>query len=169
MGRRPTNPQICSHLPMLVRVFEMSEGDVLELGTGYFSSLILRWLSDVSKRHVYAYESRWSWNKRVERLRGEYYHTVLCPNWDAADFEKQRWGMAFIDHSPSERRHIDVARLANLVDYIVLHDTQPKDDATYYLFSKIWHLFKYRYDYTKYPNWTSVVSNFKDLENLKIP
>ena len=165
MGLSHEKEQIMSHIPLLVRVFDKSEGDVLEIGTGYFSTLLLNWLGDLAKRHTWSYENRPGWHGRAVRNKGNYHHVVHCPNWDDADFGRQRWGLVLIDHNPNYRRITEVRRLANLADYIVCHDTEPENDGGYQ-YSKIFPEFKYVYHYTKYPAWTSVVSNFKDLSNI---
>jgi hypothetical protein len=46
-----------THIPLLIRVFDISEGDVLEVGTGWFSTLVLHWLAHIYKRQVYSYST----------------------------------------------------------------------------------------------------------------
>ena len=53
--------RMATHVPLLVRVFEMSEGDVLEMGTGYFSTLILKWLCEMHDRTLYSFEGSRKW------------------------------------------------------------------------------------------------------------
>ena len=156
---------IITHVPLLVRVFDLSKGDVLEVGTGYFSTLLLHWLSSFTHRVVYSYESRAYWYNRAKRLEGLYHHIVYAPDWDKADFGKKHWGMVFIDHGPDARRVVEIERLANKTDYMVIHDTDPKRDKQYG-YSVIYPLFKYRYDYKKVVPWTTVVSNTKKLDNI---
>lgn len=162
---REVKGALATHVPLLTRVFDISEGDVLEIGTGYFSTLLLHWLSTMSKRHVYSYESKDGWYQKALKYNKNYHHIVLCKNWESADFVNKHWGVVFVDHSPEARRHVDVARLKDKADYIVIHDTSPECDEIYQ-YSKIWPLFKYRYDYTKIAPNTSVVSNFKNLKNI---
>jgi len=156
---------LTTHIPMLVRAFDLSEGDVLEVGTGRYSTPILNWLCTVAKRYLYSYESSNHWYHKAQRYAGTYHYVIQASNWEQATFDQRHWGMAFIDHSPDGRRPVDIARLANLVDYIVVHDTEPEHDEIYG-YGTVWDLFKYRYDHTRlWPN-TTVVSNFKDLSNL---
>ena len=158
------NELLASHVPLLVRVFTLSEGDVLELGTGYFSSLILKWMSTLSHRKVFAYENRQYWDKKAKEKQTEFYKVKLINSYNDAPIER-KWGMAFVDHGPNSRRVVEIKRLADYADYIVIHDTNPEWDDIYH-YSKIWKLFKYRYDYKLYHPHTSVVSNFKDLSNI---
>lgn len=165
MGRMAT------HLPLLLRVAEVSEGDILEMGTGYFSTLFLRWYCEMFGRNLYSFESVRHWYERAITKPKPYHHIFYTPDFDKAEIERP-WGMAFIDHGPNYRRKVDIPRLANLAQYIVIHDTQPDGKAhdlpTDYGYEAIWPLFKYRCDYTKLVPWTSAVSNFHDLEFLKI-
>ena len=60
------NPEpVASHIPLLVRVFDKSEGDILEVGTGYYSTLLLHWLANTSRRYLYSYESDKYWYDRA--------------------------------------------------------------------------------------------------------
>ena len=56
-----------THLPLLVRMFDKTEGDVLELGMGYFSTMILKWLCEMSGRTLYSYESNKEWYGKVAK------------------------------------------------------------------------------------------------------
>ena len=165
MGRKINKASVASHLPLLTRVFDRSSGDVLEIGTGYFSTLLLHWLATISERHVYSYESSQGWYDRAKKHESEYHHIVLCKDWASADFDQRRWGLVFVDHRPEDRRHVEIERLAHLADYIVIHDTVPEWDARYQ-YGKIWHLFKYRYDYTRLWPYSTVVSNFYDVSDI---
>ena len=163
---RTDSVMVASHIPLLVRVFDLSTGPVLELGTGYFSTQLLHWLATVAKRPVYSYESRGSWFRRAQHWENEYHHIRFCERWEDADLTEHFWGMAFVDHAPNLRRPIDIQRLHNQAQLIVIHDTEPAWDAQYG-YSAIWPLFQYRYDYTKiYPS-TTVVSNFQDLSDVR--
>jgi len=162
-----------THLPVLVRAFELSEGDVLELGTGFFSTNILRWLCEMSGRTLYSYESGWSWYNIAIRKLAPFHKVIKVETFDEVPTDRH-WGLVLIDHSPTRRRIVDIRRFANLADYIVIHDTNPESDGVKddprgkgYQYSQIWPLFKYRYDFTKYNPNTSVVSNFFTLERFK--
>ena len=125
----------------------------------------------MSDRTLYSYESSRGWYQRAMRNPVSFHKVFKVDNYDQADIERH-WGLAFIDHSPDWRRHVEVKRLAYLADYIVIHDTNPEFDGLKtkkgYKYSKIWPLFKYRYDFTKYFPSTSVVSNFYSLEKFVI-
>ena len=160
---------VASHVPLLTRIFTLSKGDVLEVGTGYFSTLILKWLAELSHRNVYSYENREYWYKKAKRNQSQYLKLFFCPDQDynSAPFERdQRYGLIFVDSWPNGKRIEVIKRLANMGDYIVIHDTNEDGDKSYH-YSQIWDLFKYRYDFNLYYPPTTVVSNFKPLGKVK--
>ena len=164
MKKKRSMIRMATHVPLLVQVFEISEGDVLEMGTGYFSTLILRWLCEMHDRTLYSFESNKGWYDRAMKKPKPFQKLTYVENWDDADIERE-WGMAFIDHGPNHRRQHEIKRLANYAEYIVIHDTEPESEKSYH-YSNIWNLFRSRYDYKKCLPWTSVVSNFYDLSEL---
>ena len=154
-----------THIPILVRVFDLSQGDVLELGTGYFSTGLLRWLCQMYERKLYSYETSDFWYQKLSKKPAAFHEAFKIPKWGEAEIERP-WGMAFIDHAPDERRWVEIKRLANWAEYIVIHDSN-LSDVKEYGYERIWNLFKYRFDFTKLNPNTTVVSNFHDLSNLK--
>lgn len=150
-----------THIPMLVKVFELTKGDVLELGSGYFSTSLLRWLCQMARRKLISYESSNYWYQKVMRFPAPFHKVVKIEDWDKAKIERH-WEMVFVDHSPDERRWVDIKRLANHAEYIVIHDSN-FSAAKNYGYEKIWGLFKYHYEYTKLNPNTAVVSNFHNI------
>lgn len=155
-----------THVPLLVRAFDLSQGDVLEVGTGYFSSTILDWLCSISGRKLASYETDPKWYERSKRMQSDHHDIIFVENWDDIPLADRHWGLAFIDHSPHHRRSIEVERLKDTADYIVAHDTEPRSENLYG-YPRIYSLFKYRYDYKKVEPWTSVLSNFFPLTKFE--
>ena len=150
-----------SHIEPLVRAFEKTEGDVLEMGTGYYSTSLLSWLCELSGRRLYSFEASRKWFEKTVKNKKPFHFVEHVHDWDGVDLN-QRWGLAFIDHGPGERRHVDIKRLVNFANCIVVHDSEPQSDHVYQ-YSKIWDLFKYRIDYKKYRAWTTIISNSEDV------
>ena len=154
-----------SHIEPLVRAFEKTDGDILELGTGYYSTTILQWLCELNWRRLYSFETSEKWYKKATQVQKPFHFVKHVTDWDQVNLN-QRWGLAFVDHSPGERRHIDIKRLINFANCIVVHDSEPQSDNVYQ-YSKIWDLFKYRVDYKKYRAWTTILSNSVDVRKWK--
>lgn len=157
-------PALCSHLPVLAKVVMISEGPVLELGAGPFSTPLLHWLCFEQNRKLVTYENDPNFFQMSRHFPADFHNINLVEDWGKIPIDNVHWGVAFVDHAPAARRKIETARLAKIADYIVVHDTEPKVDADYEYISEILKLFKYRYDYQKAIPSTTVVSNFIDFQ-----
>ena len=150
-----------SHIPMLIKALELTEGDVLEMGVGMFSTPLLHWMCMVNNRNLYSYEHDNGWISIKRHFESDNHKIIMVDDWDKADIDRE-WGMAFIDHAPAERRHIDIERLADKAKLIVVHDTEEKNNKTY-KYNKIYPLFKYRYDFKIKKPYTTILSNYIQL------
>jgi len=100
------------------------------------------------------------------RCHMDHHKIVKVNDWDKADLSED-WSIAFVDHTPDDRRAVDIARLTH-ADYVVVHDAEPGEDrkriaAGYAPISSIHHLFRYRYLYTDAQPNTLILSNKYDL------
>jgi hypothetical protein len=157
-----------THIPMLIRIFDVTEGDILELGSGYFSTTVLRWLCEMSGRTLYSVESTRAWYEKALRDPVVFHKVIKCNQHfsDVEEIFQRKWSMVLVDHFPDTRRYREIERLATKAEYLIIHDSN-LSEAKNYGYEKIWHLFKYRYDYTKLNPNTTVVSNFHNLSFLK--
>jgi len=153
-----------THLPALMACMAQTNGDVLEVGTGVFSTPYLHYTCMLSGRHLVSYDNDRSWQKWVDYYKSPTHEIKFVNDWDKADIEKP-WDVCLIDHSPSIRRKEDIKRLANFAKYIVIHDSTKTYYHTY-AYHEIYPLFKYRKIWDKDQRRTDVLSNFVDLENL---
>ncbi len=153
-----------SHLPVLLKIVPKTKGDVLELGTGTFSTPVLHYLCVLAKRHLVSYDNDKEWLNIWGRYQCEYHDIKFVNNWDEAKIEK-KWDVALVDHSPDFRRVKEIKRLANLAKYIVIHDANGRWERNYY-YSTIYPLFKYKKIWDKDDTHTVVLSNFVSLEDL---
>jgi len=159
-----------THLAPLIQAVNKTDGDILELGIGIFSTPYLHYQSLVSKRHLTSYDNVSNWIKRFSNhpfygfmYQNEYHKFVHVKNWDDAKIERP-WDVVLVDHSPSERRRVDIKRLANHAKYIVIHDTDK--DHKLYRFQDIYPLFKYKTVWDKDKNQSVVLSNLVDLKDF---
>lgn len=155
-----------SHLPILIKVLQLSSGPVLELGSGVFSTPVLHWLCLEAKRPLITYENYQEHFEMNKVFASPEHEVKFINSWDEAQIENTHWGVVFVDHKPGERRVIEIRKLANIADYIIVHDTEPDHDKYFGFIDKAFPLFKYRYNYKRRRPYTSVLSNFKDLANL---
>ena len=153
-------PSEGSHIPVLIKVLNNSTGDILELGTGLNSTPVIHWLCSESKRKIDSYESIPMFHRIAWNYENDFHKVHFIEDWDKLDLSKH-WGVVFIDHAPGNRRLVELERVAQCADYVIVHDTEPRSDW-HYNYSKGFPKYKYRYDYTKsYPH-TTVLSNFFD-------
>ena len=162
-----------THLAPLIAAVNKTSGDILEMGIGIFSTPYLHYQALLTKRNLVSYENDQKWlntfatsNVCGHRYQGLYHQFIYVANWDDAKIEKP-WDVALIDHSPSERRVVDIRRLANLAKYIIIHDSNPRKDREYH-YSEIYPLFKYHTDWDKDANPATVLSNILDLKDFWI-
>ena len=153
-----------THLPVLMQAIYKTKGTVLELGVGPYSTPILHRLCALEGRHVLSVDNSpefYGWAKRYE---SRLHRVVLVEDWDKAKIE-YAWDVALVDHSPSERRVVEIHRLAKRVKYLVLHDANGRYEAFYH-YSKIYALFKYMITFDDVEPSTVLLSNLVSLKDF---
>ena len=158
-------PHWFSFYPILIKVMQMSSGPVLELGMGQGSTPLLHNLCLASGRELVSYENDKAYYDMHAHFHKPHHKLHFVEDWDKIDIS-QVWSVAFIDHNPAGRRRIEAKRLINNCQFVVLHDTQPEDNKFYRFIEDCFNKYKYRYDYTKIKPWTSVLSNFVNVQEV---
>ncbi len=153
-----------SHLPVLMALVRMTDGPILELGCGVFSTPFLHWACLPFKRQLVTYENVPQYYDLANHAKADFHEVHCITDWDAVDLSPA-WGIAFVDNDPEPERYKLVARLAH-AEYVVVHDTERKRNG----FEPIFEQFTYRYKYSSSgaPH-TSVLSNTHDVRGLAIP
>jgi hypothetical protein len=166
----PLKPHRGSHLPVLMRVVGMTTGPIIEFGYGLFSTPYLHWACFANRRSIVTVEN----NPEYFRSVGYYhnhggYHTVICTDdLDSVDVSGP-WSVAFIDHDPPERRAVEMRRVKDCADYVVVHDTDAGRMAKYgFVADDLAVLYKYQWKCTESRPYTSVFSNKHDLSRFSI-
>ena len=161
-----------SHLSVLIRLMELTDGPVLELGTGFFSTPYLHHACYLRNRKLVSYENNPQYYKFLKKLETPWHEIhKVDDDWNIPETKRgvhsDKWGFIFIDVQPDSKRKDLAKMLRNSAYYIALHDSQPRDDH-YMQYSKIYKWFKRRYDCTKFDPHTTVVSNYKELRTFNI-
>lgn len=146
---------------MLMRAIELSEGPILELGSGLFSTPLIHWMCHKEKRPIVTYESVEEYYKFAKEFRSANHKVRKTEDYEDLDL-KGHWGVVLIDHT-EDRRAIDTVRLKDKADYIVLHDSE----CDLYEYATIFSHFKHVHHWKECKPWTSVVSNFKELTDFE--
>lgn len=146
-------------MPLLIKAVQATDGAVMELGGGTFSTPLLHWLCAESGRTLITYESNFEYFRALKNFQSKNHRICFVENWDNIDLNRH-YSVVLIDHV-AERRKIDAVRLKDKADYIIIHDT---NEIEYYGYDKeFWDNFKYRYDWKCTIPFTSIISNFKDI------
>lgn len=156
-------PSRGSHLPVLMEAVHRTLGPILELGCGLYSTNPLHWACWVPKRRLVTFEHNPQFFDFLRAYETDYHEVHCVDDWDAIDISEP-WSVAFVDHAPSHRRGIELARLTH-AEYVVCHDTEPRSDKNYH-FSDAAHLFKYAFNHTGAFPHTTVFSNQHDVSNF---
>jgi len=158
-------PSRGSHLPVLMKLMSITNGPVLELGSGMYSSTYLHWACFPNRRLI-TYEDNKDWLWFADRFKAQHHEVNFVEDWDRVDFSTP-FSVALVDHDPKNGRvrAQEVARLTH-VDYVVCHDSEDASDKKY-RYSTISQLFQHRAKYIEagFPH-TTVFSNKHKLDNL---
>ena len=150
-----------THIPMLIKAVQMTDGPVMELGAGMFSTPLLHWLCYENNRKLATYEINDRYAKFAKGFSSKNHQIFHVSDYGEIDTETH-WDVVLVDHSTDERAK-DIIRLKDKANYIVIHDTH----SNAYGYDKIWKHFKYIHHWKFTKPFTSVVSNFKNLEEYE--
>jgi len=153
-----------THIGVLIKMVLASEGPILELGGGLFSTPLLHWMCEDNQRLLYTYEHNQDFMTFLERFNSNSHHVISVDNWETVKFPEIHWGMVFIDHNPGrhhvQKRQDAALKLKNNSDFIVIHDTEERGfrDGVF------WSNFKYLYHWRKARPYVSVMSDLKEIK-----
>jgi len=150
-----------THNLMLIKCIQATDGAVLEMGSGFFSTPLLHWLCAERHRLLITYEDNLEYFNFANRFKSWNHRVRFTPDWNIKI--DRHYSVALIDQTTKYRASVALA-LKDSVDYIILHDSQAED---HYKYHRLWGHFKYRYDYKDHYPWTTVLSNFNDLKWLE--
>jgi predicted O-methyltransferase YrrM len=148
-----------------MKLVYITTGPILEMGCGMYSTPFLHWACFPDKRKLVTCENDPKYFDYLKQFEAGYHEINCVEDFDSINIDGP-WAIAFIDHSPHERRSSDIKRLLQ-ADYIVAHDTENREDKKY-RYSSILRLFKYRYKHVETTPYTSVFSNKYDLKNFRV-
>lgn len=173
-----------NHAPLLWLALEATKEkkmDVIEMGCGDGSTRQLHDYCKANQRalHSFDYDKEWL-DKFSEYETPNHYFHYVDKRWEVAKEICPDPSVILIDHSPGERRVVDIRAFCDIGGILVIHDTQPPPTAASYGFETIWKFFKYRVDLAPPVNpdpapdgtlhnrtWASAVSNSYDVTKWK--
>jgi hypothetical protein len=151
-----------THISTLLVALQATTGKVIELGGGQSSTPFLHWVCKAAGRKLISYENHPAYYEYEHTFTSPMHRVIKVDDWDEVPVEPV--GVVFIDHHPSERRHVDAIRFKDAADLVVVHDTERQNEN--YNNDEIFANFKYHYTYKDTRPWTSIVSNKIDVSNF---
>jgi len=156
----------CSFIPVLIKTVLATNGDVLEMGTGIYSTPLLHWMCSPHGRNLVSYENS---EKSLlvfgtRSFEDEFHKVFLVEDWDSIDIQKD-WDVVLIDHAPAERRKVDAIKVADHAKYVILHDSDGRLNK-HYGYNEVYPHFRYRFDFCYQRPYTTVLSNLVDLRDF---
>ncbi len=140
-----------NHRLLLWLGLEATSGKVVEYGSGHGSTPYLREYCTAWERPFETYDYNKEWAERMSATH--------VTDWDSISPEGS---VILIDHSPGERRRVDLAKLADRFEVIVVHDTEPTGAGDYQV-RPLLKQFKYVAEIPTNGAWASVLSNTIDV------
>lgn len=144
-----------NHRILLWEALQLTDGPVVEFGSGYGSTPYLDAYCHDNKRPFSTYDNNKEWAAKMD--------SVLTEDWDKV-FIPLDTGVLLIDHAPGERRKKDIVRFKNTAKIIVCHDTELAADHGYQM-RQHFGLFKWGVEINAQGGGAgaTILSNFIDL------
>jgi len=161
-----SKPDRGSHLPVLMKLFSLTSGSIIELGCGMYSTTYLHWACYPIKRRLVTCESKEDWIGFARQFETDFHEIRFVPSWDLLDLNEE-WSIAFVDHAPDERRIDEIMRLTH-AEYVVAHDADNRREYKYN-YRRARPLFRFRTTYAGARPNTAIFSNKHDLSGFTIP
>lgn len=156
-----------SHLPVLMRCLELTDGPVLELGGGLYSTPFLHWACFRSGRHLVTMEKHEVYYEYLEQYRRDWHEVEFVEDWGEMNVTRMNWGIVLVDHDPLERRPIEARRVKDCAEYVVFHDATERG-AGKLGYEGAFREFKERFLFDEVGAASMVLSNFRNLERFRV-
>lgn len=156
----PTNNDL-SYYPLLFKALEETKGDVLELGTGHGSTVLLHDYCSINDRGLVSFDEKPEWLSKFIHMENDFHKLCLIKDWRivSRDFEGE---LIFIDHAPGEDRKQMILDFKDSKGILVIHDTEPAADHGYQM-RQHFPLFKYKVEVKTNGAWATALSNEIDI------
>lgn len=132
-----------------------TEGTILELGCGWYSTPILHEIAVAQKRLLVTIDNNNDWLTEYKSLECEFHRLHLVGWWGDMPLE-QRYGLAFVDQAQPCEREYTTRKIYDLVNVFVFHDTE---EGPAYGYNRVLSMFKHQFTDKCHQAWTTVASN----------
>lgn len=151
-----------SHLMPLMACCAASNGAVLEVGMGDYSTPLLHSYCVAAGRLLVSVETNTEWREKFRWCETPNHRIPFINDYsDLRIFMHQHFGVVFLDQSHGDRRAGDAMLFRDSAEYIVIHDAQA-DDVMGPL-KTILPQFQFNRMYDRYFPHTMVLSNKRPI------
>ena len=163
-------------IPLLFSALS-TDGDILELGMGKFSTRLLHKISVDFARTVISVDNSLDWIQQLVQYNTTELHSLIHLS-SINDMHKfginKFWGLVLVDHIYGNERYKDVLNFADRAKIVVVHDAEKLNENLYrYEANKVRGHFKYVCKFSVFNNQkqtsyisTLIMSNFIDLKHF---
>lgn len=127
--------EFATHQPVLWTYLHETEGPVLELGSGYGSTILLHIYCQEMNRLLFTVDDNPAWLNKFASCASDMHKFILlnrsahredASHWklflNREDVRSTQWGLVFIDQSPWEARYHSAEILKNNAQILIIHD-----------------------------------------------
>lgn len=130
-GHRPGGGEmdlVASHQRSLLAAMMRTQGPILELGVGWYSTTLIHEVAQAQKRLALTLDNNAHWLAQFKALESDLHYLELVEWWGDVlkhtDRISRHWGVCFVDNGqPAEREYL-ARSLRTMVDVFVFHDTE---------------------------------------------
>lgn len=133
----------------------VTEGKVVEFGSGHGSTPFLREYCKKYGRKFETYDNNIDWARQTK--------AKLVGDWGR--LKPRDIDVLLIDHAPGERRRFDIQKYANEAKIIICHDTEPAADHGYQMRGEF-QRFKHKAELKTEGAWATALSNFINVSQF---
>ena len=180
-----------THQPLLVAALLKTQGPILEMGGGNYSTPLVSAFADAQRREAHTVETNAAMHELLKRFSSPFHKIWKVNGYDfapdgrflpraettraqyieiqarfLADFcqeRPQRWSVVFIDQAPGYLRVPAIEHFADTADFIVTHDTEMVEA---YGFEPCLSAFRYRWDSRIQVPYSTIVSNSQPCDGF---
>ena len=154
-----------SHLPILMKLMEITSGPVLELGGGMYSTPFLHWACFRTKRFLHTFEDHQFYFDNIKQYERDFHKVEFVTDWASIDISGP-WSVALVDHNPLGRRPVETRRLSH-AEYIVFHDADDRSRKEFN-YKGAFDTFKYSLLFNEVGAASMILSNTHDLKGFTL-
>lgn len=151
---------VATHQRLLVCGALQTQGTILELGVGWYSTPLLHEISKAQKRRLITIDNNPYWLNQFRNLQNPY-HTFIDIGWWGEMQAEDHYGLVFVDNGQPIEREYCIRKLINRADLFVMHDTE---EHFAYGYNRTLPMFKYAWTDKCQKIWTTIASNVINVE-----